>query len=154
MPVKGMPPGRAGEAAAMYAFGRSMRVLQRYWFLFACLNVALGVFGLLMVQAGFSHQAGPWEPWPHPPLFQWTFLGLSAWTLLIVRIVLAGAASLGLRYRSDWARPVSVLAADVALTQFPMGLLLGTYTLVRVLGKRNAGMFKLFVMRRAEGVRS
>jgi len=60
------PLGTPGEAAALYTYERTVRSLRRYWFLFACLNVALGVTGLFIVQMGWSHQAGPWEPWPHP----------------------------------------------------------------------------------------
>lgn len=141
MPVKAAGPGTAGEAAALYQFGRTIRRLRHFWFLFACLNVALGVAGLIMVQIGLSHQAGPWEPWPHPPLIDWTFLGGSGWALLMTRIVFAAAASIGLRDRADWARLVTGMAAIVAMTQFPVGLLLGAYTLVKLLGKRNAELF-------------
>jgi len=140
-PAKAMVPGLPGEAAAVYAFGRTIRKLRHYWFLFACLNVALGVTGAVMVQIGLSHQAGPWEPWPHPPLLDWTYLGGSAWTLLIVRVALAAAASFGLREHSDWSRLVTGMAAIVAMTQFPIGLLLGAYTLVKLLGKRNAELY-------------
>jgi len=136
------PPGTSGEAAELFRFDRTVRRLRQYWFWFACLNVALGVAGLVMVQMGLSHQFGPWEPWPHPPLLQWTFLGGSAWTLLIMRVALAAAAGIGLRDHTEWARPATVLAAMVAITQFPMGLLLGAYTLVKVLGKHNAALFE------------
>ena len=130
-----------GEAAEVFAFGRSIRKLKQYWFLFACLNVALGVTGLVMVQTGLSQQAGPWEPWPHPPLLEWTYLGGAAWTLLMLRVALAAAASLGLRNHTDWARAVTAVAAIVAMTQFPIGLMLGAFTLVKLLGKRNAELF-------------
>lgn len=141
MPVKATNPLTASEAAALYQFGRTIRRLQQFWFLFAGLNVALGLAGLIMVQMGLSHQAGPWEPWPHPPLVDWTFLGGSGWALLITRVVFAVAAGLGLRDRADWARVVTGSAAIVAMTQFPVGLLLGAYTLVKLLGKRNAELF-------------
>jgi hypothetical protein len=141
MPIKAGRAGMAAEAAALYQFGRTIRRLCHFWFLFACLNVALGVAGLVLVQMGFSHHAGPWEPWPHPPLLDWTFLGGSGWTLLIVRTVLAVAASVGLRDRTDGARLVAGMAGVIAMTQFPIGLLLGAYTLVKLLGKRNAELF-------------
>jgi hypothetical protein len=135
------PLGTPGEAAALYTYERTVRSLRRYWFLFACLNVALGVTGLFIVQMGWSHQAGPWEPWPHPPYLEWTYIGGMAWTLLIVRVALAAAASLGLRDHSDWARLVTGLAAVMAMTQFPIGLLLGAFTLVKITGKRNRELF-------------
>lgn len=142
MHVKAATERTAGEAAVLYQFGRTIRRLRQFWFLFACLNVALGVAGLIMVQIGWSHQAGPWEPWPHPPLIDWTFLGGSGWALLIARIALAVAAAIGLRDRTDWARLVTGIAAIVAMTQFPVGLLLGAYTLVKLLGTRNAELFR------------
>jgi len=141
LPVKAPAPGLPGEAAEVYVFGRTIRKLQHYWFLFACLNVALGVAGLVMVQIGLAHQAGPWEPWPHPPLLEWTYLGGSAWTLLILRVALAALASLGLRDHTDWSRLVTGMAAVIAMTQFPIGLMLGAFTLVKILGKRNAELF-------------
>ncbi len=141
-PLNAMPPG---EAALLFAFRQILRRLRQYWFLFACLNVALGVAGLVMVLTGWSHHVGPWEPWPHPPLLEWTYLGASAWTWLILRVALAAAASIGLRDRAKWARLVTGMAAVVAFTQFPIGLVLGAYTLVRVLGTRNAALFKKFV---------
>ena len=144
-PVK--PPISPAEAAAVYDYQRSMRTLQRYWFLFACLNVALGVAGLVMVQIGFSHQPGPWEPWPHPPFIEWTHVGGLAWSLLILRVALSAGASLGLRDRTGWARPVAGLAAIVAMTQFPFGLALGAFTFVKITGKRNRGLFEKFTVR-------
>lgn len=142
MPIKAPRGGTAAETAALYQFGRTIRRLRRFWFWFAGLNVALGALGLILVQFGLSRQAGPWEPWPHPPLIDWTFAGGSGWTLLIVRTILALAAANGLRNRTDWARLVTGMAAIIAMTQFPFGLLLGAYTLVKLLGKRNAELFK------------
>lgn len=146
-PVQAVLTGQAGEAAEMYQFGRTISKLRQYWFFFACLNVALGVTGLVLVQAGWTHSLGPWEPWPHPPLLAWTYLGGSAWALLIVRIALAAMASIGLRERAGWSRLMTGLAAILAFTQFPIGLVLGAYTLVKLLGKRNAELFQKFAVR-------
>ena len=141
LPVKPVAPGTVNQAAEVYAFGRTLRRLRQYWFWFACLNVALGVAGIVMVQVGLSQHPGPWEPWPHPPLLEWMYLGGSAWMLLILRVALAAAASVGLRDHTDWARTVTGMAAVLAITQFPIGLLLGAYTLVKLMGKRNAELF-------------
>jgi hypothetical protein len=46
-----------------------------------------------------------------------------------------------LRDRTDGARLVAGMAGVIAMTQFPVGLLLGAYTLVKLLGKRNAELF-------------
>ena len=135
------PSGPSSEAAELYVFARTIRKLARYWFLFACLNVALGVAGLVMVQLGLSQHAGPWEPWPHPPLLEWTYLGGSAWVLLIARVALAAGASMALRDHADYARPITMVAAFVGMTQFPIGLLLGAFTLVKLIGKHSAALY-------------
>ena len=130
-------PG-SNESARSYGFAQSLRRLSRYWFLFAGLNVALGVAGLVMLYMGLTSHAGPYEPWPHPPLLAWTYLGASAWMLLIARVVMAAVAGMALRDGVDCARPVAIVAAVVALTQFPIGLMLGAYTLARLVGKQSA----------------
>ena len=142
LPVGTAGPGAVNEAAAAYVFQRTLRRLQLYWFLFACLNVALGVAGLVMVQFGVLHRPGPWEPWPHPPLLEWTYIGGSAWGLLIARVALAAAASIALRDRIKWARLVTGMAAVMAFTQFPIGLMLGAFTLVKVMGPGNRKLFE------------
>jgi len=119
-----------------------VRRLQQSWFLFACLNVALAVAGLMMVQFGVLNRPGPWEPWPHPPLLQWTYVGGLAWGLLIVRVALAAAASIALRDRTNWARLATGMAAVMAFTQFPIGLMLGAFTLVKVMGPGNRKLFE------------
>jgi hypothetical protein len=126
------------ESARLYSLAQSLRRLSRYWLLFAGLNLALGTAGLVMLQMGLTSHAGPYEPWPHPPLLAWTYLGASAWMLLIARVVMAGAAGMALRDGVDCARPVAMVAAVVALTQFPIGLMLGAYTLAKLAGKQNA----------------
>ena len=141
-PVAAAGPGAVTEAAESYVFERTVRRLRQYWFLFACLNVALGVAGLLMVQFGLSNRVGPWEPWPHPPLLQWLYIGGSAWGWLIARVALAAAASIALRDRTNWARLATGMAAVIAFTEFPFGLMLGAFTLVKVLGPRNRKLFE------------
>ena len=70
-PIDRPGPATVSEAAELYVFERTVRRLRQYWFLFACLNVALGVAGLVMVQFGVLRLARPWEPWAHPPLLEW-----------------------------------------------------------------------------------
>lgn len=112
---------------------RAIRMLARFWFLFAVLSFALGAVGLFMVMTGQTTAAGPWEPWPHPPIWNWTFIGQAAWMIVIIRVVLSLAAGWGLSHRSDWALPVAVSAAIFAVLQFPIGAVLGLYTLIVLL---------------------
>ena len=137
----GRPVQTAGDATQVYEFARTIRRLSLYWLLFAGLNVALGVTGLIMAGAGLSQHAGPWEPWPHPPLLGWTYLGAAAWALLLTRAVMALAAGMALRDHAECARPVAITAAAVAMTQFPIGLVLGAFTLAKLAGSRSATLF-------------
>jgi hypothetical protein len=123
-------------------FRRTIHRLAWYWMFFAALNVALGVCGLFFVQTELTRQAGPWEPWPHPPLLEWTFIGNLAWILLGARIVLAVLAGIGMLNQADWGRPTAILAAIAAVTQFPIGLVLGAFTLVKLSGRDRAQNYR------------
>lgn len=122
-------------------FARTVRMLSRFYMYFAAVNVVLGIFGLFAVQTGLSQAAGPWEPWPHPPLMAWTYVGAAAWSLLVLRVITAAAAWQALGSRAECGRPVGIVAAVVALTQFPIGLLLGAFTLVELTGRRRAAQY-------------
>lgn len=146
-PAEGTGSIRGNEAAQLYVFERTIRRLLHYWFLFACLNFALGVTNMVLIRFGMSNYAGPWEPWPHPILLDWMYMGAIAWGLLIARVALAATAAMGLRDRAPWARIAVGLAAVLAFTDFPIGLMLGAYTLVKILGPRNKRMFEKFAFR-------
>lgn len=131
---KGPSPGRFSRDLRSE---RAIARLGRFWLLFAGINIVLGAMGLFAVQTALTSGAGPWEPWPHPPLMEWTLIGAGAWTLLLARIAASFAAGFGLLHHADWARPVAFLAALAAITQFPIGLVLGAYTLVELLNWGN-----------------
>jgi hypothetical protein len=124
-------------------FERTIRRLSRFWYLFTGLNLALGLGGLFMVQTGLAAVAGPWEPWPHPPIWAWTLTGAAGWTLVIGRVILSLAAGWGLAVHADWGRPVAILAGAFAFLQFPIGLVLGTYTLIVLLGTHRGHLYHL-----------
>ena len=63
------------EQGELDRFERAIRRLSRYWYLFAGVSMVLGLIGLFAVQTGLSLQAGPWEPWPHPYIWNWTLTG-------------------------------------------------------------------------------
>jgi len=130
-------------AAAMEEdeFVRTVRRLSRFYLLFAGLNAAMGMLGWFAALAGWSATAGPWEPWPHPPFTAWTYLGTAAWSFLILRIAMSLAAWQALKERAGRGRPVAMVAGMVAMTQFPIGLLLGAYTLAKLTGRRGASQY-------------
>jgi hypothetical protein len=130
----GVPlPPLTPDALQHAASGRAIRMLAKFWYLFAAISFGLGLAGLFMVMTGQTTTVGPWEPWPHPPIWNWTFIGQAAWMIVIVRVVLSLAAGWGLSHRSDWALPVTVCAAVFAVLQFPIGAVLGLYTLIVLL---------------------
>ena len=122
-------------------FEQTIRRLSRYWFLFAGLSVMLGGLGLFAVQTGLSMQAGPWEPWPHPYIWNWTLAGGVGWTLFLLRVGFAAAAGWGLKRETDWSRPVAMIAAGVAFLEFPIGLVLAVYTFSVLLGRHHAELY-------------
>jgi len=84
---------------------------------------------------------GPWEPWPHPPSTAWTYIGVPAWSILILRILMSLSAWGALKDRAACGRPVGIVAGIVAMTQFPIGLMLGAYTIVKLAGRRSASLY-------------
>lgn len=122
-------------------FERTIRRLSRLWYLFAGLSLVLGVMGLFAVQTGISTHAGPWEPWPHPYIWNWTLTGGVGWTLLLLRVGSAAAAGWGLVRETDWSRPVALIAACIAFLDFPIGFVLSLYTFSALLGRRHAQLY-------------
>jgi zinc-ribbon domain len=130
-----------GEEARLGKFDRAIRRLSRYWYLFAGINIVLGAMGLFAIQTSLTVHPGPWEPWPHPYIWNWTMAGGLAWSLLAARIVLSFAAGWGLQRRADWGRVVAMFAGIISILQFPVGLVLGVYTLQALLGRHHATMY-------------
>lgn len=134
----------SAPAATAWELDRMARVVNRlslYYALFAGLNVVLAAMGLLMTRLGWAATTGPWEPWPHPPLMEWTYMGAAAWSFLVIRLALALAAWDGLRTRVAGGRRIATLAGAMAFTQFPIGLMLGGYTLVSLMGRRSSMVY-------------
>jgi len=146
-PACGHPVGKSLEHHARQSvdyksFVRNIQRLGLSWYLFAGFNLALGAIGLVMRHTGAVGIEGPWEPWPHPPIWVWTLTGGIAWVLLVTRIGLAIAAGLGLKRLAVWGRPMAIVAGVVAFAEFPIGLLMGAYSLAVLLGKRNAMRYR------------
>lgn len=136
---------QAGQTE-LVRFERTIRRLSRYWYLFAGVSAMLGLMGLFAVQIGLSMQAGPWEPWPHPDIWRWTLAGEVGWTLVLLRVTFAAAAGWGLDRKTDWSRPVALIAAGLAFLEFPIGLVLAVYTAPVLLGKHHAELYKSLEM--------
>lgn len=134
-------PAAAAHTADVAAYAAMVRKLGLWFVLFAVFNAVLGVAGLINGLVVHRMPAGPFEPWPHPPLLAWTYNGIAAWLLLALRFVLAVTGGAALRIQAPWARRIATVAAAIAVTEFPIGLLFGAYALVRLMGRRNARLY-------------
>src|SRR5579872_3384429 len=85
---------------------------------------------------------GPWEPWTHPAGWRWTRASGMVWTLFFSRVVVSLLAGWGLREHTEWGRPVALLAAAVALLQFPIGVVLGIYAFGVLFGKQHSALYE------------
>ena len=117
-----------------------IRRLSTFWFLFAALNGVLGLTGMILAQTGVTSAWVPWEPWPHPPGWGWTLAGSMVWVVLVTRMVLSVVAGWGLQDRAEWARPVAIIASATAFTQFPIGVVLGAYTMAFFMSRSHASL--------------
>jgi len=132
---------QSAEALEIGRFQCTIKRLSRLWFLFAGLNLILGLMGFFAGQFSFLAQTGPWEPWPHPYIWDWTLAGSAAWTLLSLRIATAVAAGWGMNRLTDWSRPVTLIAAGFAFLEFPIGFALAIYSFSVLLGKHHALLY-------------
>ena len=83
---------------------------------------------------------GPWSRGPLPPEFFAGILGFS-WTIMAVKAGLALIAAWGLLEHQPWARVVAIVAAFVFLLNIPFGTAVGIWTLVVLMGYRNASLY-------------
>jgi hypothetical protein len=122
-------------------YAQTIRRLGLWFVLFAALNAGLGAAGLVNGLLQHGHFTNVPEPWPHPPFMDWTYAGSLAWFLLFLRVLLALLGGAALRVQAPWGRRLAALAAAMAVTQFPIGLMFGAYALVRLMGPRNAALY-------------
>jgi hypothetical protein len=127
-------------------YAAKVKSLSIVWFIYAAFAFLTGVAGLTFAHAFFSHHFGNWGngPWPGgtgPEWFAPMFMGF-AWSVLLVRSALAAIAAWGLYERAQWGRIVAIVAAFLSLLKFPFGTAIGIWTLVVLLGYRNASLYE------------
>lgn len=145
-PGCGRPAGKslldeAAGVAEQTRFDRTIHRLSQFWFIFAGLSFALAIAGFFIGPAGATAYSVPYEPWPHPPIWNWTMAAGVVWILLVSRVVLALLTGWGLQRRCEWCRAVALVAGVVAISQFPVGLVLGAYTIAVLTGKHRASLY-------------
>jgi hypothetical protein len=118
------------------------------WFIYGGLSLALGIVGLSFANSFFNGGFGPWMrgPWAHGQQFPFgpgfgTAIIHFAWIMVVLRSGLAFAAGWGLMERAPWGRVVAIVAAFVCILKIPFGTALGIWTLVMLLGYRNATLY-------------
>lgn len=132
-------PGLAFEAQA---HAGKVRALAICWFVYAGLAVLTGIIGMSFTRLFLM---GPFGPWFHPghpmPLPLPAVLHL-IWISIVFRAVLALIAGWGLWEHTGWGRIVAIVSAILGLIKFPLGTLLGIWTLVVLLGYRNSRLYE------------
>ncbi len=118
-----------------------VKALAVVWFLYAGFSLLVGIAGLAFAKAFHFGRFGPWMGGPMQPMGLGPLILRFAWAILAVRSVLAVVAGWGLVERAQWGRIVAIVAAFLNLIKFPFGTALGIWTLVVLLGYRNASLY-------------
>ena len=140
-PVAVVPPPMPGFQFEVAAYASKMRALSTVWFIYGGLSIVLGVIGLAFADAFFHGRFNYWTHGPFPPFWFGPAVLHLAWTMLVMRAGLALMAGWGLMERASWGRIVAIIAAVVNLIKFPFGTALGIWTLVMLVGYRNATLY-------------
>lgn len=119
-----------------------IRVLAIVWFVYAGLSLLIGLAGLTFARHLFWGGFGPWMNGANPPVWIFPAILRFAWGALVVRTALASVAAWGLLEHERWGRIVAIIAAILSLIKFPLGTAMGIWTLVVLLGYRNATLYE------------
>ena len=140
-----IPPVPGIEFQLQY-YASKIRALSVVWYIYAGLMIVTGVIGMTFasafLQGPWGHwMHGPWGHGPFPPDFFGPALVHMVWVFLFARAALAVAAGWGLMEHAPWGRMVAIVAAFLSLLRFPFGTALGIWTLVMLMGYRNASLY-------------
>ena len=140
-PAAPLTPPVPGLVYQLDAYANKVKTLSIFWLAYAGLILVTGFAGLSFARMFFN---GPFSPWFHGgspmPWFMPELLRF-AWITIVVRAVLAAAAGWGLWERASWGRIVAIVAAFLNLLKFPLGTAMGIWTLVLLMGYRNATLY-------------
>jgi hypothetical protein len=146
-PATAPVPPVAGMEFQLQNYAGKIKTLGIVWFIYAGLSLLWGIAGLAFADAFLSGRFGPWMhgPWGGdalPPMWLGPALLHFAWMFIFVRACLALVAGWGLLQRAPWGRIVAIVAAFLILLKFPLGTAMGIWTLVMLLGYRNATLYE------------
>jgi hypothetical protein len=127
-------------------YASKVKALSIVWFIYAGLSLLVGIAGLTFAHAFLNNHFGNWGhgPWPNGSAPEWFVPSLMhiVWFSVMIRAALALVTAWGLLERAQWGRIVAVIAAFLSLFRFPFGTALGIWTLVVLLGYRNATLYE------------
>jgi len=146
-PAAAPVPPVPGMEFQLQNYAGKIKTLGVVWFIYAGLSLLWGIVGLTFAGAILSGRFGPWMhgPWGDdalPPMWFGPALLHFAWMFLVVRACLAVVAGWGLLQHAPWGRIVAIVAAFLSLLKFPLGTAMGIWTLVVLLGYRNATLYE------------
>jgi hypothetical protein len=122
---------------------RRVNALAVAWLVYGGLIAVTGIVGMGFARAALEGHFGPWVHGPfdsngnHTLVLPFFFMKF-AWMALILRVGLAFAAGYGLLQKAPWARGVAIVAAILSLIHLPLGTGIAIWTLVVLVGARNA----------------
>ena len=141
-PSAAVIPPIPGLQFQLQAYAGKIRVLAIFWFIYAGLALLTGFAGMAFFRAAMSGAFGNWMHGPMPPLFMGHFLLQFFWVILVARVALAVCAGWGLMQHAQWGRIVAIVAAIFSILKFPLGMAMGIWTLVVLLGYRNGTLYE------------
>ena len=145
-PVAMAPAGIPAINYSIDQYASRVRTLGIVWLVYSGLSLFVGLLGLAFAHAVINGSAMPWmgPGWMHGvwgARMHTPFSLHFAMTMIFLRAVLAFFAGWGLLERSEWGRVVALVAAFVCLLRIPLGTGLGIWTMVTLLGTRNAVLY-------------
>lgn len=141
-PVPPIPPAAVpGFQFELNNFAGKIRALSVVWYIYAGLALVTGFWGMAFANALFHGRFGAWPQGPFPPSIIVPALLRFAWLTILVRVALALVAGWGLMEHAAWGRVVAIVAAVLSILKFPFGTALGIWTLVMLVGYKNATLY-------------
>lgn len=154
MPLVPPVPPVPGYEFQLADYAGKLRALSVVWAIWAALSLLLGVAGLTFAHAFLNDHLNHFGPWGHgpwndsnPPAWLFPAILHFAWTAVLIRTILAMIVAWGLHERTQWGRIFAIVIAFLGLLKFPFGTALGIWTLVLLLGYRNATLYRQLEMR-------
>jgi hypothetical protein len=147
-PAPASVPSVPGFAFQVEDYAGKIRALSVVWGIYAAFALLSGIAGLTFLHTFMSNHFGPFGghgPWGNSPFpeewFGHALFGV-IWFKLMFRTALAIFVAWGLHERAQWARIVAIVVAFLSLFSFPFGTALGIWTLVVLMGYRNATLYE------------